>query len=269
MLQPILFQKQPLAYLHENEINILAAIAPYWGLNFDQENRTIKPALAEKYVFISSQNKRNDFESLRQLLKHTSLNFCRDRTQAHVCIQVFSLNQKQHTPISIQIDNAKYHLKYMKDYHKNLQTLIHRNIWLPKRHHIFSITFCQFSEERKMEIIAYLIIQFFLKDKMLSLSHIPFPIYEKLIQRVLTPINQSFAYIQNTVYRSLWPETPPELTHINKSSSSPLENAVHPFMRRTTSHPPARDPINPFRKKQTSFHNIIDPFKKNTQNPNQ
>lgn len=244
MLHPIEFQNFTVTHLYEDEIEAFEALAPYWGITFNKQNLTIYPALQNKSVSTDQTAKQFDPETLQSLLQHTKLNYSDNCDTADLCIQVLPLDEKSSVPISIQINNNKYHLKYMNHLnHTNIQTLIHRNIWLPKREKRFTVRL----QEKQVEIIAYLIIQFFLKEEMTAISHIPFPIYEKLIAQVLTPINPHFAKLQKNLCLSVWPNIPSELL------KPPISNV---------------EKINPFKKKETSFQNPIDPFKKRTQNPN-
>lgn len=263
MIQPITYQNHVLSHLQENEIRALIAIAPYWGLAFDEDTRSLKHALSDKNVFVECEN---DQHSLRSLLMHTDVHYSDNAKRCDLSIQVFSIEHEHHIPISININNVKYHLKYMKNYHKDLQFLIHRSVWLPKRDENFAITFCHFSSERQMEIIAYLIIQFFLRDEMTSISHIPFPVYEKIITQVLHPINPHFAHAQMMLYNTIWPETPPELTKPDQhtSNDSPPNYTFNPFKKNSSILSQQQNPINPFERKKTINRDPINPFKKKT-----
>lgn len=244
MLQPIRFQNFVVTHLYENEIDALTSLAPYWGLVFDDKTLTICPALENRSVCIEHVDKHIERDSLQSILHHTKLTFVSDCENADLSISVHFVQDDHSAPISLQINGNKYHLKFMNHFdHTNIQTLIHRNIWLPKREKRLFV----YVQDRQPDVIAYLIIQFFLKEKMTSLSHIPFPIYEKLITQVLTPINPNFAYLQKNVCLSVWPDIP---SRFFKQKEAQAEK------------------IDPFKKKITAYHNPIDPFKKKTQNPN-
>lgn len=244
MLHPISYKNYTVTHLYEDEIDAFEALAPYWGLTFDKKNLKVDSGLQAKSVSIHQTATHFDLETLQLLLQHTGLNYSDKCETADLCIQLLPFDKNQFTPITLQIKNNKYHLKYMNHLNPtNIQTLIHRNIWLPKREKRFSV----YIEENQLEIIAYLIVQFFLKEKMTSISHIPFPIYEKLIAEVLMPINPQFAHLQKNVCQSVWPNIPSQ------------------FIKQVN---PTVEKINPFKKKVSSNQKTIDPFKKKTQNPN-
>lgn len=261
MIQTITYKNNVLSRLQENEIQALAALAPYWGLLFDADTGSLQPGLSNNSVFIKSEN---SYEFLHSLLKHTNIQFSNHEEQSNLVIQAFSIKEDHHIPISIHINHVKYHLKYMKNYYKNLQFLIHRSVWLPKRDKNIAITFCHFSLERQMEIIAYLIIQFYMRDEMTSISHISFPIYEKLINHILHPVNSHFAHVQKLLYNSIWPETPPELTKsVHPTSNHSLQNSTfNPFKKNSSISSQHVNPINPFDKRKTTNYDSINPFKK-------
>ncbi len=271
-----MFHKQLICSLQEDEIEALILLAPYWGLLFDEESLTLAPSLTSKNISVNfsiPEDKNNEATiTLSTLLAHTEVHVHPEQTQSDLSIHVHSTKEQHSIPVSIHSNHIKYRLKYMKNYYKDMQSLIHRGVWLPNRHDTFSITFNNFSLERQMEIISYLIIQFFLRNQMLSISHISFNTFAKLIQIVLKPINPQFAHLQRTLYNMIWPETPPELTEEITDSSRPfnkqelqelndLSSTFNPFRRSSPSNPKK---INPFQKKETTASDPINPFKRNT-----
>lgn len=244
MLHPIRFQNFVAAHLYENEIDALSALAPYWGLMVDRQMLILYPALENRSVWIETDDKHFEIGELESILHHTKLTFAESSEWTDLSIHVHTFADNDSVPVSLEINNHKYHLKFINHFDTtNIQTLIHRNIWLPKREKRFSV----YVRDRQPDIIAYLIIQFFLKDQLTSISHIPFPIYEKLITQVLTPINPNFSHLQKNICLSVWPDMP---SRFFKHEQSQAEK------------------INPFKKKITTYHNPIDPFKKKTQNQN-
>lgn len=263
MIQSIEYEQRVISHLQENEIQSLATIAPYWGLLFDKHKKILTPGLTDQSVYVHHSFKQSYLQSL---LQHTQLQFNHNREHSDLVIDVYSIEREAHSPISISTNGTNYHLKYMKNYDKNLQFLIHRGVWLPKRTDHFSVTFCNFSEERQLEILAYLIVQNFLRDDMQSILHVPFPIYESLIQHVLHPINEHLASVQKNLYNTIWPETPPELIKPSmESNHSPTINHVfNPFKQEKAKAPqtPNQHQINPFKDQTKTTYHPINPFRK-------
>ncbi len=265
MKQPIWHQNEIIAHLHENEVHALKILSPYWGLWFDDEKKELKPALKEKLVQIKSID---EPFFLHSLLRHTHVQFTDDSKRCDLTITVSTLekqNQKSHIPITITINHVNYHLKNLKNDFKDLQSLIHRNVWLPKRSESFTVAFCGLSYERQMETIAYLIIQYFLREKMTPISHLSLPIYEHLIHVALRLINDDFGLLQKKLAHLVWPESPPELsTPQNETNDFPSPsssaNVFHPF--KTHSNAFTNKKINPFKKDKKPVHLPINPFKK-------
>lgn len=263
-MNPVFFKNRHLSRLETNETKVLAKLLPYWGLLFNETRFAIEPALTGKTVCLEHSDERV-IVSLKETLKHSGLFFTHtpnDEVDFHCNVRLEKKNNQ--APIRLQIGNMKYRLKLHHQIElQTTQKKIHRNLWLPERHRFVTITFYNRSTEEQTEALAYLIIQYFLRKQMSPLQTVSLEQYAHLIEKVLLPINPSFAALQAKTVQQTWPDIPPEIANdqleVKKSSFSEDEaSPFNPFQQKSSS--PKQ--INPFSRARTTPASQINPFKR-------
>ena len=257
-MKPIYFKQNVVCHLRQNETIALEKVAPYWGLWFEKETLMLVPALSSKTVSVTNMGE-NEREQLNQMLAHTGVHLVGEPS-ADLVLEVHKNNHRKHIPVTLTTENqVKYHLKYAKQPEKNLQQTIHKNVWLPVRRPYFSLTFHDMSDKNRHEVITYLVIQFFLRERMTPISDLSPELYATIVDNVLAPINVNFSSTQKPITEQVWPEIPPEISESNRSS--PTVPKFDPFQRQ---NPTFQKTFDPFPPHKTINRTTINPFKRKT-----
>lgn len=241
-----------------SEVNgrILSQLAPYWGGKFDENQKQFGGALSEESVFVEGLPD-NNMQTLSRLLKHTEI-----RISNHPEKKLnISIKTKENTmaPVTLKTDMATFHLKPLRKDSKDVQTWIHKRIWLPVKEPSYTILFHSREEKNISEWIFYMIVQFYLSPAFDNLAKIAFSEYKKITLTCLNEINRDLTQCQLSLAKMPsrnWPRVPPNLNLLNENQ---IQNRIQPFHSRSSQKNGKK--INPFSRKQNSSTNkTIDPF---------
>lgn len=268
-MNPILYRNHVICYLKESELDALSVLAPYWGLLFNKQELFIEPGLSSQTICIKNMQKK-DQDHLADILSHTHIHFVESESESDLLLEISESNQRYLPPISLASGNLTYRLKYANNIGRDLQRMIHQNIWLPVRHPLLSLTFNNVGLDEQKEIISYLVIQFFLRDQMKPISHVSFEVYSSLIEKVMRPINPNFSLLQEKLNKKFWPEIPPEIARNQEEQNQSIDRHFLPEQKPTPfnpfkNHSPSQSKqINPFQSTKNKQSSTINPFKRKT-----
>lgn len=229
-------------------------LLPYWGLISDPTANRAAPGLQGKSLCILGLT-RSDFSELRRLLHHTGIQLHNTEKTGlpHFFIEV---TKSISSPLIMKDLEMTYHLKPLRKQTKDVQTWVHKHLWLPSEAEPFTLTFHTSEEINIPEWLCYLLIQYFMQSEFQSLSGLPYSEYEQAVTTILEPLNPALAARQLALGRGTqedWPEPPPEqdtgeIFDPFKTNHSPANaNPINPF--RNQEKPTERTTFNPFRKK--------------------
>lgn len=230
-------------------------LLPYWGIEKDSSADQPIPGLQGKSVCIPGLSQ-SDFSELNRYLHHTGIDLQQTEKSG---MPHFFIKIKNDASSRLTINDQKmtYHLKPLRDQTDDVQTWVHKHLWLPRNTAPFTLTFHPHDEINIPEWLCYLLIQYFMGPKLQSLSHLSYNEYEQAVEEILEPINPALAARQLSLGRRThqdWPGWPPE-----QASGKTID----PF---TSKHNTEKaDPINPFRNQQKPTKpSTVNPFRKKT-----
>lgn len=243
--------------LSDRERLELSRLLPYWGLAIDDKINRFKGTLSGKTISVFGLSVIHHNE-LDKLLQHTGINLhsVSNKKEAQFVIKI---NKTTSAPITLQTDKLTYYLKPLRKQTNDVQTWIHKRLWLPVHKGSLSLTFHAGEEKHVPEWLSYLILQFFRQSSFQPLSNMSYSTYNQWVHNVLKPLNSNLAEYQLSLQEATqqqWPQLPPE----QKSA----KHAINPFHYRKppTSNEETNDPINPFRDHTPKEQSTINPFRK-------
>lgn len=255
----------------------LSRLLPYWGLSWKGNVPT--EALENQTVTVSGISGRG-IGHIAALLAHTGVNV-KNKSTGTGRHPHFSIRFTEHTrgAITLTTENTTYHLKPLRKKTDDVQSWIHKRLWLPVHRQETTLTLHPNEWANTPEWIGYFILQRFLQDSFQPLSHVTFSEYEHLVTTVLRPLNPTFANCQLSLGEQSendWPQFPPgsersgpdlqrddarnDFLHSHHDTESEHTEPINPFK---TPHEQTGNPIDPFRKqKQKTEKSVIHPFRK-------
>jgi len=243
--------------LSQKEQRTLSLLMPYWGVKADESKKRIVGALFGRSVSMNGLSD-NNARKLSKLLKHTGIQLNLNK-EANLKIFVEKYNHNT-APVTLKNDTATFHLKPLRNQTNDVQTWIHKRLWLPVKEPSFTVLFHSREENNIPEWLFYLIIQYYMHPLFKNLSEIKFTEFQKITASVLPEINEELAQCQlllSHMPSQNWPQLPPKNVPINKY---PVENPIHPFQERIST--PSEKKFKPFgRKHVISKNHTINPFK--------
>lgn len=246
---------------------ILSQLLPYWGALIDKNNYRIVGALKDCVVSVSGLSE-SQSEELSRFLRHTGVQIVDQESQATLHISV-QLKENAPAPITLYTDKANYHLKPLRKQTDDVQTWIHKRLWLPVREPSFTITIHDREQNNIPEWLCYLIIQYFMQPSLKRLTSVSLSDYQSLTASMLRFLNNDLANCQLVLEQPAkeeWPMLPPHTDQ--QTHDNPAENKagkLNPFDHSGQS--PEAAPINPFRREDSKQRSTINPFIKNKPDP--
>lgn len=240
---------------------MLSRLLPYWGAEIDEKKHSITGALRNRSVSVSGLTE-NRSEELSKFLRHTGVRKVEEGNETDLRISIM-MKENTSAPITLETENATYHLKPLRKQTDDVQTWVHKRLWLPIREPTFTLAIHTREENNIPEWLCYLIVQHFMQPSFKRLTSIRFADYQELAASVLRFLNNDLALCQLTLERQTkeeWPQLPPDS---NRPSPDKPENKnpLNPFLNENK--PTEGEPINPFRKRNEEQRSTINPFRKN------
>ncbi|HET7657111.1 MAG TPA: hypothetical protein VFK37_02385 [Bacillales bacterium] len=237
----------------------LSRILPYWGMTFDEEHSKIMGALSNQSVWVDGLTG-SETHNLSRLLRHTGIHYLDTDAGANLKISIVK-KENNTAPITLKTKTATFHLKPLRKQTGDVQTWIHKHLWLPARDPTYTCIFHSREEKNIPEWLFYLIVQYYMQPSFQRLSDIDFADYQEWTASVLTEINEELAACQLSLSHTpsqYWPQLPP-------NSDSSNEGDQHSLIKlfRNQSIKSDHQKINPFDQKQTTKKRTIHPFRKN------
>lgn len=242
-----------LTALSDREKHEVTRLLPYWGLSLDQPNETIAEGMKQCTVSVHGLSKAS-FQALSRLLAHTGVELEENANTADLYCAI-EIRKNTPAPLTLRTNDVTFYLKPLRKHTDEVQTWIHKRLWLPVHDETLTLTFHAREEKNLPEWLSYLIIQHFMRDSFQPLSHLTFSGYRRAVTALLKEINSEFASCQLSLEQPVpeeWPELPPE--------RKPTAQPFNPFKNKDVSH--HENPINPFRKQEKNQRSTIDPFRK-------
>ncbi|GGH83950.1 hypothetical protein JOD43_000771 [Pullulanibacillus pueri] len=273
--------------LADREYVKLRECLPYWGLRLDQEH--IIGAYPNKRFYIKGVSQ-EIVQDLNAILTHTGLSVGITEIKEQSDFTV-SFPSSLPGPLQIKQDQLTYRLKPLeKLYPTEIKNIIHKKLWTPvMAPPIFIHIHAGQSQSQMTEWLVFLILSY-LNPHLDSqrLSHISFSEYLHLVQKILVPINTTFAAFYKTDKQGdSWPSLPEAFPPYNPKYPQPLDTlntgprsevkapshedvdkealdfkpSPAPFLKQQ--HSKAPEAINPFKSIKTANNKtVINPFKK-------
>lgn len=235
--------------------DVTARLLPYWGLTYYQDTGTTEPGLRGMDASVIGLA-RSDFAELKRLLRHTGLNLSETEHAGVACFFIKVSNQAT-APVTVRDQDMTYHLKPLQTQNENVQTWVHKHLWLAGTSQPFTLLISPAEQIHISEWLCYLLIQYFMQPYFTSLSGLSFEVYKQAVTTTLEPLNPALAARQLTLGRGSqedWPKPPPQRE---------TGKTFDPFHQNRD--PSKAEPINPFRKQgKNTDASTIRPFRKKT-----
>lgn len=228
-------------------------LLPYWGLKSAADSDRAAPGLQGQSICVVGLT-RSDFSELKRLTRHTGLELYPGEKNG---LPHFFVEVKKNTtsPLKVKDLETTYHLKPLREQTKDVQTWVHKHLWLPSNAEPFTLTFHSSEEINIPEWLCYLLIQYFMQPRFQPLSRLSYEEYEQAVTSILEPLNPALAARQLSVGRGSqedWPATPPE---------QETAKTFDPF--KSNRDPEHAEPINPFQnQKKSEKPTTFNPFRK-------
>lgn len=250
--------------LNQREQAKLLNLLPYWGLSLDQD-QAIGPAFDKHAINIHCSHSYL-IEQTQVYLQHTGLTLMQNQQQSPMYDVQFFNNHDY--PISVQAGtrNMTYNLKPLHPGNATtVQRFIHKNLWLPPGMEPYTVIIDASYQSRSAEWLAYLFMQQMSDSLLPDLKHISFPVYQYLVKKVLTPLNESFAKTQFVEQSEPdLPLSPQPKQQQAAEKPAPHKKQVSPQKGSHFGHKQTnQQTINPFKNDSDSDRGeTINPFKR-------
>jgi hypothetical protein len=184
------------------EYEAISLLLPYWGLRISEEGKEISGALSTFMLGIHGLTQQK-VKELNQLLHHTGITITTDDREK--CDQRFYVDFHENHPMPLALktpDQKLYYLNPATNQRFTVQTAIHKGITLKRKDGPLFLAVQPSFDKQATEWISYLIIQTFLRSHFEALTSISESTYLTCVEKVLDKINDHFASIQLSDYKS-------------------------------------------------------------------
>ncbi|MFG6496351.1 hypothetical protein P8610_13375 [Fictibacillus sp. UD] len=185
------------------EYEAIRLLLPYWGLKMSEDDNKITGALSTFMLGIHGLTQQKVIE-LNQLLQHTGITITTDDREK--CDQRFYVDFHENHPMPLALktpDQKLYYLNPTKDTRFTVQTAIHKGITLKRKDGPLFLAIQPSFDTQATEWISYLIVQTFLRSHFEALTSISEATFFTCVEKVLDKINDRFASIQLSDYKSM------------------------------------------------------------------
>jgi hypothetical protein len=254
------------ASLSDREKHEVIRLLPYWGLSYDKQKDTVAEGMKHCATSLCGLSKPL-FHELSRLLAHTGVQLEETVSTADLYCTI-EIKKNTPAPLTLQTNATTFYLKPLRKRTDDVQTWIHKRLWLPVHDKRLTLTFHSREEGNLAEWLSYLIIQHFMRNLFRPLSDIIYPDYQRAVIKILEKINPALARCQLSLEPSVeeeWPEFPlkpgseSKRPHSIEKNNVPGENPIDPFRHHDKTRPST---INPFHEKGENKPTTIDPFRK-------
>lgn len=232
----------------------LSGLLPYWGLKLNEDTNRAAEGLLGRSIRIFGLS-RTDFAELNTLLRHTGIHL-NDMSDTRMPEYSIRVDNKTSSSLAVKAKAMTFTLKPLHEETTDVQTWVHKHLWLPTDHEQLSFIFHTNEEMNIPEWMCYLVIQHFMQPLFRSLSDFSFSEYRNAVTTILEPANPALAARQLSLGRNSredWPQLPPEqadgkiFNPFEPKSESTGANPIDPFRKQRKQT--ERATLNPFRKK--------------------
>jgi hypothetical protein len=195
-MKSVWYNNQKVCDLTPLEYEAICLLMPYWGLQIEEDRESISGALSTFMLGIQGLSPQK-VKELNQLLRHTGISIT---TDDHVkCDQRFyvDFHSNHPMPLALNTPNKKlYYINPATSFQLPVQSGIHKGITLKRKDGPLFLAVQPSYEKQIAEWISYLVIQSFMRFSFESLSSISESTFLSCAEKVLNPINNSFAAVQ-------------------------------------------------------------------------
>jgi hypothetical protein len=192
-MRSVSFNNLRLTDITPSEYESLCLLLPYWGLQISEDGEEISGALSTFMLGIHGLSQQK-YKELVQLLQHTGITLITDDNEK--CNQRLYVDVHENHPMPLAIKTPDRQLYYLNPSTKiqfPVQSAIHKGITLKRKDGPLFLAVQPAFESQMAEWISYLVIQSFLRFSFESLSSLSESTYISCVEKVLRPINNSFA----------------------------------------------------------------------------
>lgn len=246
--------------LPDRKQQMLSRLLPYWGAKID-EGYLITGALKGQTLAVSGLD-HVQLQLLMKFLHHTDLQVSESAEPADLNISL-NILQSATGPITLEANQTTYHLKPLRKQTDNVQTWIHKRLWLPIRESSLNFNIHMREKKNIPEWLCYLIIQYFMQPAFEPIHDVPFSDYQELTASVLRFLNNELAAQQLSLEQTgqtAWPDPPPAPHSDQKPEDLDSKHQLDPFQPRPDQV--KGKPFNPFRHQDKPERSMINPFRK-------
>jgi hypothetical protein len=219
------------------EYEAISLLLPYWGLQMSEEGKEISGALSSFMLGIHGLSQQK-VKELNQLLHHTGITITTDDREK--CDQRFYVDFHENHPMPLALktpDQKLYYLNPAQNVRFAVQTAIHKGITLKRKDGPLFLAVQPSFDKQATEWISYLIIQTFLRSHFEALTSISESTFLTCVEKVLDKINDRFASIQLSDYKSMAANAPAATPDSDTASISSPAKETKEYEEKTVNQP--------------------------------